>query len=64
MPSIAPWLSVKNATEALAYYRAAFGATELERGGRGANGLGVCDRCHDDTYKRTLPSSHRYAHAY
>jgi PhnB protein len=29
--SIAPWLSVKNATEALAYYRAAFGAIELER---------------------------------
>ncbi|HEX9411251.1 MAG TPA: VOC family protein [Actinomycetota bacterium] len=31
MTSIAPWLSVKNATEALAYYRAAFGAIELER---------------------------------
>ena len=31
MASIAPWLSVKNATEALAYYRAAFGAIELER---------------------------------
>jgi PhnB protein len=31
MTSIAPWLSVKNATEALASYRAAFGATELER---------------------------------
>jgi PhnB protein len=29
--SIAPWLSVKNATEALAYYRTAFGAIELER---------------------------------
>jgi len=29
--SIAPWLSVKNATEAVAYYRAAFGAIELER---------------------------------
>jgi len=29
--NIAPWLSVKNATEALAYYRAAFGAIELER---------------------------------
>jgi PhnB protein len=31
MTSIAPWLSVKNATESLAYYRAAFGAIELER---------------------------------
>jgi PhnB protein len=31
MTSIAPWLSVENATEALAYYRAAFGAIELER---------------------------------
>jgi PhnB protein len=31
MTSIAPWLSVKNATEALAYYRTAFGAIELER---------------------------------
>lgn len=31
MAGIAPWLSVKNATEALAYYRAAFGAIELER---------------------------------
>lgn len=31
MTSIAPWLSVKNATEALAYYKAAFGAIELER---------------------------------
>lgn len=31
MTSIAPWLSVKDATAALAYYRAAFGAIELER---------------------------------
>ena len=31
MTSIAPWLSVKDATEALAYYGAAFGAIELER---------------------------------
>jgi PhnB protein len=31
MTSIAPWLSVKNAAEALAYYKAAFGAIELER---------------------------------
>jgi PhnB protein len=31
MTGIAPWLSVKDATEALAYYRAAFGAIELER---------------------------------
>ena len=31
MASIAPWLSVRNATDALAYYRAAFGAIELER---------------------------------
>jgi PhnB protein len=31
MTSIAPWLSVKNATEALSYYQAAFGAVELER---------------------------------
>jgi PhnB protein len=31
MTTISPWLSVKNATEALAYYRAAFGAIELER---------------------------------
>jgi PhnB protein len=28
---MAPWLSVKDATEALAFYTAAFGATELER---------------------------------
>jgi PhnB protein len=31
MTSIAPWLSMQNATEALAYYAAAFGAVELER---------------------------------
>ena len=31
MAGIAPWLSVKNATESLAYDRAAFGAIELER---------------------------------
>ena len=31
MTNIAPWLSVKNATEALAYYTAAFGATTRER---------------------------------
>src|SRR5664279_2420958 len=31
MTRIAPWLSVKNATEALAYYGAAFGALDLER---------------------------------
>ena len=31
MANIAPWLSVKNATEALAYYKAAFEAVELER---------------------------------
>ena len=31
MTSIAPWLSVQNATRALAYYVAAFGAVELER---------------------------------
>lgn len=31
MTRIAPWLSMKNATEALAYYKAAFGAIELER---------------------------------
>jgi PhnB protein len=31
MASIAPWLSVSNATDALAFYRAAFGAIELER---------------------------------
>ena len=31
MTSIAPWLSVKNATQALSYYQAAFGAVELER---------------------------------
>lgn len=31
MASIAPWLSVTNATQALAYYAAAFGAIELER---------------------------------
>lgn len=29
--SIAPWLSVSRATEALAYYRAAFGAVVLSR---------------------------------
>jgi PhnB protein len=28
--TIAPWLSVPNATEALAFYRAAFGAVDLE----------------------------------
>lgn len=31
MTSIAPWLSVKDAPEALVFYRAAFGAIELER---------------------------------
>lgn len=31
MPTIAPWLSVRNGSEALEYYRAAFGAVELER---------------------------------
>jgi PhnB protein len=31
MTSIAPWLSVRNATEALAYYTVAFAAVELER---------------------------------
>lgn len=31
MTSIAPWLSVDNATEAVAFYTAAFGAIELER---------------------------------
>jgi len=31
MTSIAPWLSVTNATDALEFYRAAFGAIELER---------------------------------
>jgi PhnB protein len=31
MTSIAPWLSVPNATDALGYYQAAFGAIELER---------------------------------
>jgi PhnB protein len=31
MTSIAPWLSVPDATSALAYYLAAFGAVELER---------------------------------
>jgi PhnB protein len=31
MTSIAPWLSVEDATEALAYYGSAFGAIELER---------------------------------
>jgi PhnB protein len=31
MTSIAPWLSVKNATQALSFYQAAFGAVELER---------------------------------
>ena len=31
MTSIAPWLSVNNATDALAFYRTAFGAIELER---------------------------------
>ncbi|HLM65437.1 MAG TPA: VOC family protein [Acidimicrobiales bacterium] len=31
MTSIAPWLAVEDATAALAYYRAAFGAVELER---------------------------------
>ena len=28
---IAPWLSVRNATEAVAFYRAAFGATDSDR---------------------------------
>lgn len=31
MTNIAPWLSVKDATEAIAFYAAAFGAIELER---------------------------------
>jgi PhnB protein len=31
MTGIAPWLSVTNATDALAFYTAAFGAIELER---------------------------------
>lgn len=31
MTSIAPWLSVRNATEALTFYTAAFAAVELER---------------------------------
>jgi PhnB protein len=31
MTSIAAWLSVRDATQALAYYGAAFGAVELER---------------------------------
>lgn len=31
MTSLAPWVSVKNATEALAYCQAAFAAIELER---------------------------------
>ena len=31
MTGIAPWLSVKDAAEALAFYGAAFGAIELER---------------------------------
>jgi PhnB protein len=31
MTGIAPWLSVNDATEALAFYMAAFGAIELER---------------------------------
>ncbi|HEY7092115.1 MAG TPA: VOC family protein [Ktedonobacterales bacterium] len=31
MPSIAPWLAVSSAREALAYYQTAFGVVELER---------------------------------
>jgi PhnB protein len=31
MTSIAPWLSVNDASRALAFYQAAFGAVELER---------------------------------
>src|SRR5205807_6034544 len=31
MTSIAPWLSLRSATEALAFYHAAFGAVERER---------------------------------
>jgi PhnB protein len=31
MTGIAPWLSVRDATKALAFYRAAFGAIDLER---------------------------------
>ena len=31
MTSIAPWLSVHDATQAAEYYKAAFGAVELER---------------------------------
>ena len=30
-PSIAPWLAVRDAQEAVAYYKAAFGAVELYR---------------------------------
>jgi PhnB protein len=31
VPSIAPWLSVRDTDAAIAFYREAFGATELER---------------------------------
>jgi PhnB protein len=31
MTNIAPWLSVRDATQAAEYYKAAFGAVELER---------------------------------
>jgi PhnB protein len=40
MTGIAPWISVENATEAVAFYIAAFGAVELERL---ANELGDVD---------------------
>lgn len=31
MTTISPWLSVRDATEALAFYKAAFGAVDIER---------------------------------
>ena len=39
MTSIAPWLSVDDAGKAVDYYRAAFGAVELERLEDGAGGV-------------------------
>jgi len=41
MTRIAPWLSVRSATSAVAYYKAAFGAIECERLDDQAGGVAV-----------------------
>ena len=41
MTGIAPWITVADAAQAVAFYRAAFGATELERTEDGGGGGGT-----------------------